>query len=149
MADNDQNPTDQNPNNTTMNDNSRTAGNGLYNDSAEFVALKQELEETQSKLKEMTGITQHALADLQNFRRRAEEDRAGYITYANAELMNELLPVVENFNKALAHDPKDTEWVKATESIIKQFQQTLEKRNLKPIEALNQPFDPKIHEALS
>ena len=42
-------------------------------DPAELNALKQELEETQNKLKEMTNITQHALADLQNFRRRAEE----------------------------------------------------------------------------
>ncbi len=117
-------------------------------ESAEFETLKQELEATQGKLKEMTNITQHALADLQNFRRRAEEERTGYVAYANADLMMELLPVLENMNKALTHEPKDAEWIKGAETTMKQLQQTLQKRGLKAMEALNQPFDPKIHEAL-
>ncbi len=96
----------------------------------------------------MTNITQHALADLQNFRRRAEEERAGYVAYANANLLNELLPVLENINKALAHEPKDAEWIKGATQIFQQFQQTLEKQGLKPIEAAGKPFDPNVHEAL-
>lgn len=114
----------------------------------DFNALKQELEDSQNKLREMTTITQHALADLQNFRRRSEEERTSYVTYANADLINELLPVLENMNKALAHEPKDAEWIKGAETTMKQFQQTLQKRGLTPIEAKDQPFDPKIHEAL-
>lgn len=117
-------------------------------DPTDFDNLKTELEETQGKLKEMTNITQHALADLQNFRRRAEEERASYVTYANADLMNDLIPVLENMNKALAHEPKDAEWIKGAETVMKQLQQTLEKRGLTPVEAANKPFDPKIHEAL-
>ncbi len=118
------------------------------NGDADLNTLKQELEDTQSKLKEMTTITQHALADLQNFRRRADEERAGYVAYANADLMNELLPVLENINKALAHEPKDAEWIKGATQIFLQFQQSLQKRGLTPIEAKDKPFDPKIHEAL-
>ncbi len=116
--------------------------------SEEFTMLKQELEESQNKLKEMTNITQHALADLQNFRRRSEEERTSFVTYANADLLNELLPVLESMNKALAHEPKDAEWIKGAEATMKQFQSALLKRNLTPIEAQNQPFNPKIHEAL-
>lgn len=123
---------------------STTNGNG----DADLNAIKQELEDTQNKLKEMTTITQHALADLQNFRRRADEERAGYVAYANADLMNELLPVLENINKALVHEPKDAEWIKGATQIFIQFQQALQKRGLNPIEAKDLPFDPKVHEAL-
>lgn len=106
------------------------------------------LDPLQEELKAMTAIAQHALADLQNFRRRAEDERASYIQYANAELLIDLLPTLENINKALTHEPKDTEWVKGAQTTMQQLLQTLEKRGLKAIPAANQPFDPKIHEAL-
>jgi len=117
-------------------------------ENGDIIALKQELEASQQKLKEMTNITQHALADLQNFRRRAEEERASYVTYANADLLSQLIPVLENMNKALAHEPKDSEWIKGAEATMKQFQNALQNLGLKAIEAKDQPFDPKIHEAL-
>lgn len=102
----------------------------------------------QEELKSMTSIAQRALADLQNFKRRAEEERASYIHYANAELLIDLLPTVENMNKALAHEPKDAEWAKGAQTIMQLLLQALEKRGLKAIPALDQPFDPKIHDAL-
>jgi len=147
MNDDNQNPTDAQQGQTSDDTNATTTGTNPLDPTA-FDALKQELEQTQGKLKEMTNITQHALADLQNFRRRAEEERASYIIYANADLMKQLLPVLENMNKAIVHEPKDAEWIKAAETTMKQFQQTLEKMNLKPIAAKGKPFDPKIHEAL-
>lgn len=114
----------------------------------EFNKLKKELEETQKKLQEMTTITQHALADLQNFHRRSEEDKKNWVLYANAELLLALLPAIDNANRALTHEPKDAEWTKGIEHTIRQFWQILEKRNLKMIETEGQKFDPKIHEAL-
>lgn len=141
-----------------MNDNDQTSsasqnqaqGGNASTDAQEtdLNALQIELQQTQEKLKEMTNITQHALADLQNFRRRAEEERASYVSYANAGLLTDLIPVLENMNKALAHDPKDAEWIKGAEATMRQFQNILSQKNLKPINALNQPFDPNIHEAL-
>jgi len=136
------------PQNPGQASNGGNANGASASSDQDLTALQQELDETQNKLKEMTNITQHALADLQNFRRRAEEERTGYVTYANADLINELLPVLENINKALTHEPKDAEWIKGVTQIFQQFQQTLEKRGLKAVEASNQTFDPKIHEAL-
>ncbi len=106
------------------------------------------LEETQKRLQEMTAITQRALADLQNVHRRSEEDKKNWVLYANAELLLELLPAIDNMNRALAHEPKDEEWIKGIEQTMRQFWQILEKRNLKIIETKGQKFDPKIHEAL-
>lgn len=114
----------------------------------EYKKLKDELEKAQKKLEEMTGITQHALADLKNFHRRNEEDRKNWVLYANTELLLELLPAIENMNRALVHEPKDDQWIKGTEQTIQQFLQILERKNLKIIETRKQKFDPKLHEAL-
>jgi molecular chaperone GrpE len=134
--------TNANESAATGSTNASTAADNSQSPSGdELAALKEELAQ-------MTRITQHALADLQNFRRRADEERANYVAYANAALLTELLPVLENMNKALAHEPKDAEWIKGAEATMKQFQTTLAKHDLQPIEALNRPFDPKIHEAL-
>lgn len=138
---------EKNPQNADTQAATQNGGNTGSSDK-DLTALQQELDETQNKLKEMTNITQHALADLQNFRRRAEEERAGYVAYANANLLNELLPVLENINKALAHEPKDAEWIKGATQIFQQFQQTLEKQGLKPIQAAGKKFNPTVHEAL-
>ncbi len=140
--------TNQNVGAQTSADETQDAAQQTSQDEGDLNAIKQELEETQNKLKEMTNITQHALADLQNFRRRAEEERTSYVAYANAGLMTELLPVLENINKALAHEPKDAEWIKGATQIFQQFQQALTKDGLEAIEAAGKPFDPKIHEAL-
>ena len=103
----------------------------------------------EEELKDMTKIAQHALADLQNFRRRAEEERAGYVTYANADLLTALLPSLENINKALSHEPKDAEWIKGAKTTMKQLLQTLEQKGLKAIPAsAGEKFDPNVHEAL-
>lgn len=110
--------------------------------------LQQELEQTQTKLQEMTKITQHALADLQNFKRRSEEEKSSFATYANADLILALLPAIDNINRALAHEPKDTEWAKGVEQSLKQLTQTLEKRGLTVIPTTGQKFDPRLHEAL-
>lgn len=114
----------------------------------DYASLKTELEQTQNKLQEMMTISQHALADLQNFRRRSEEEKTNFIQYANADLMLDLLPVIDNMHRAFNHEPKDENWIKGVEQTMKQLTQVLEKRNLKAIDTTNQKFDPTLHEAL-
>ncbi|HLG25908.1 MAG TPA: nucleotide exchange factor GrpE [Candidatus Gracilibacteria bacterium] len=110
--------------------------------------LQQELEQSQTRLQEMTNISQRALADLQNYKRRAEEEKAGFVTFANAALFSELLPAIQNIDRALTHEPKDAEWIKGTEQSMKQLQQITEKMGLKPIPTIGEKFNPLMHEAL-
>ena len=114
----------------------------------ELEKIQNELEQNKNQLEQMTGIAKQALADLQNFRRRAQEDQKNYTQYANADLILHLLPALENLGRALTHDPKDESWIQGITQILKQFWQILEKVNVKAIESLNKPFDPNIHEAL-
>lgn len=109
---------------------------------------QKQLEATKEQLQNLTAVSQRALADLQNYKRRTEEEKASFVTFANAELLTALLPAIDNIHRALAHDPKDAEWAKGAEQTMKQLTDTLEKLGLKPIPTLSQKFDPNIHEAL-
>ena len=114
---------------------------------ADLNPLQQELEETKRKLEEMTVISQRALADLQNFKRRNEEEKAAFTTFANAALFNELIPVIESASRALEHKTKNEEWIKGSEQTLKLLIQTSEKLGLTQV-PVDGPFDPTMHEAL-
>ncbi len=110
--------------------------------------IETELQEAKSRLAEMTQFATQALADLQNFKRRADEEKSSFLGFANAALLTELIPVIDNTHRSLEHEPKDAEWAKGVETTLRQFIQTLEKIGLKNIETKDQVFDPKFHDAL-
>lgn len=136
---------DSSAHSATASSNSGTAMEDLQQ---EISQLTQQLADADQRLQEMKVISQHALADLQNFKRRTEEEKASMFGFANTQLFLELIPALDNIHRALQHEPKDTEWVKGTEQTLRQLLQITEKNGLKPIEALNQAFDPRYHEAL-
>ncbi len=108
-----------------------------------------EAEQLKQDLENMTEMAKRTMADMQNLKRRMEEDRRQIITMANASLISSLLPIIDNFSRALAHMPAEqSDWLKGVEMSINQLQKTLEDSGLKKIEALNSPFDPNLHEAL-
>lgn len=115
--------------------------------SSDLSALEQDLQQTQQKLDEMTAVSQRALADLQNFKRRTEEERSTFIQGANAALFMELLPVLDSASRALEHKNKDAEWAKGVEQSLTQLLSACEKMGLKTIPT-DGPFDPTMHEAL-
>jgi molecular chaperone GrpE len=88
------------------------------------------------------------LADFENFRKRSEREKSEYFKYALAGLMRELLPVIDNFDRALDHAAEGDDFHRGVLLIYKQLFDTLTKHGLKPIDQANVPFDPKIHEAV-
>jgi molecular chaperone GrpE len=88
------------------------------------------------------------LADFENFRKRSEREKSEYFKYALAGLMRELLPVLDNFDRALDHAAEGDDFHRGVLLIYKQLFDTLTKHGLKPIDQANVPFDPKIHEAV-
>jgi len=113
--------------------------------------LQTELEETKSRLNDLTIISQQALADLQNFKKRTEEEKKRMMTFANSNLISELLPVLDNIDRAVSHIPEEPtakEWAQGIIGILKQLEQILQDKGLNPIENDQQEFDPNIHEAI-
>lgn len=119
------------------------------NQDADFDNLQKELEQTQQKLEEMTDISKHALADLQNYKRRVEEEKSAFIEFANASLFTELLPAIENIKRTLDHETKDEEWIKGASSTMNQILTLCEKHGLTPIPVKpGDQFDHTTQEAL-
>ena len=88
-----------------------------------------------------------------NYRRRVEQERAETAQYATAQFLKKLLPVVDDFDRALAAIPeserKGHKWVEGVELIARKLHNVLEQEGVQPIEAQGQPFDPNIHEAVA
>ena len=91
------------------------------------------------------------MADMENLRKRLDRDRKDYINYANREMISELLPVLDNFDRALKSVEKTAEsapYLQGVEMIYKQLEELLKKQGLKEIKALGEPFNPHLHEAV-
>ncbi|HUP50487.1 MAG TPA: nucleotide exchange factor GrpE [Thermoanaerobaculia bacterium] len=88
------------------------------------------------------------LADFENYRKRIEREKAEYLRHALAGIFKELLPVLDNFDRALDHAEEGDDFHKGVLLIYKQLFDTLKKGGLRPIEESGIRFDPNIHEAV-
>ena len=91
-------------------------------------------------------------ADAMNVRKRAEEDRLKMSGFFKASVIKELLPIIDNFERALKNVPKDLEnndYVKGVQGVVKQFEQTLTKIGVERIRTVGEHFDPELHEAVT
>lgn len=88
-------------------------------------------------------------ADLENYRKRVERDIQEIHLYAGEKLVKDILPILDNFERALASiEDKESDLYRGVEMIYEEFKRMLEKHGVKEIEALGKPFDPYYHEAI-
>lgn len=88
------------------------------------------------------------LADFENFRKRNEREKSEYFRYALAGTFRDLLPILDNFDRALDHAAEGDDFHRGVLLIYKQLFDVLKKAGLKPIDEAGVVFDPKIHEAV-
>jgi molecular chaperone GrpE len=88
------------------------------------------------------------LADFENFRKRSEREKSDYVRYATGSMLKDLLPVLDNFDRALDHAEGEDEFHKGVALIYKQLFDVLQRSGLKTIDEANVAFDPNIHEAV-
>jgi len=118
---------------------------------AEAGRLRAELEVARQQAEEFRQRWLRVQADFDNFRRRTRQEKEDLLNYASMGLIGKLLPVVDNFERALAagETSKDFDSLyKGLEMTFRQLMQVLEQEGLKPIQAVGQPFDPEIHHAV-
>jgi molecular chaperone GrpE len=89
-----------------------------------------------------------AIADFDNFRKRSEREKADYFRYAVGSVLKDILPVLDNFDRALDHAAEGDEFHKGVLLIYKQLFDVLQKHGMKPIEETGVAFDPNIHEGV-
>ncbi len=103
-------------------------------------------------IKDLTEALQRERADADNIRRRHAEEMMGLKIHVKANVVRELMPVIDNFERALKHVPKDltnNDYVKGVQGIVKQFEKTLENMGVERIKTVGEVFDPHYHEAIS
>ena len=113
-------------------------------------ALKQALAEEKEKAEGYLANWQRAQADFINYKRRSEQEKEEIGKFANAMLMLNLLPVLDDLERAFTSIPPHLArltWVDGIRLIERKLQASLEAQGLSPIKALGEPFDPKLHEA--
>ena len=113
--------------------------------------LEQALAEEKKKAEEYLANWQRAQADFINYKRRTEQERQDFNSFANANLLCGILPVLDDLERALNAIPEEfsgDDWVEGVRLVERKFKTVLEGQGVKPICALNEPFDPKLHEAL-
>lgn len=98
--------------------------------------------------RELRDRVMRTMADYENFRKRAEREKQDFFRYALAGTMRELLPVLDNFERALEHSEENDDFHKGVSLIYKQLTETLTKAGLTVIDQSNVKFDPNIHEAV-
>ncbi len=104
-----------------------------------------------TETEELKSQLARCMADMQNFKRRVEEDKSKWIKFANYELLKELLPIVDNFDRGCRQLPdklKDDGWAKGVVNTHDDLMKALEKIGVKRIETVGKPLNPNVHEAV-
>ncbi|MGE6227555.1 nucleotide exchange factor GrpE [Paenibacillus chitinolyticus] len=111
---------------------------------AELDELRKAAEDSQQRLL-------RAQADFDNFRRRTRQEKEEFAKYASLKLIEQMLPVIDNFDRALvsSRETQDFEALtKGIEMVYRQLEQVMTQEGLTPIEAVGQPFNPEFHQAI-
>ena len=104
------------------------------------------------QIAELTDALQRERADAMNMRRQHQEQIASIRNVVKTDVVTDLLPVIDNFERAVKHVPKDLEsndYVKGISCMVKQFEKTLADMGVERIKTVGEPFDPHLHEAVS
>lgn len=110
-----------------------------------------EVEKLKEQVAELTEALQRERADAVNVRRRAEEDRTKLASFYKVMIVRDLLPAIDNLERALKHTPKDLAdhtYVKGVQGVAKQFEQVFKDLGVVRIKTVGEKFDPKLHEAV-
>jgi molecular chaperone GrpE len=113
---------------------------------------KPKLEDLLQQIGELTEALQRERADVINIRRRHDEQMTGLKDMIKAQVVRELLPAIDNLERALKHTPedlKDHDYVKGVQGVVKQFEKILHGLGVAKIKTVGEPFDPRLHEAVS
>ena len=109
----------------------------------------QEIEQLREELKAKEERVLRLQADFENFRRRTAKEREELSAFVTQEFLKDMLPLLDNFDRAMAADSKDPEnFRKGVEMIAGQFREALKKHGLEPIETEGKMFDPNFHQAV-
>ncbi|MBI2288394.1 MAG: nucleotide exchange factor GrpE [Chloroflexi bacterium] len=120
-------------------------------DKEDIEALKQALSAEKEKTENYLASWQRAQADFINYKRHAEQEKQEISRFANSALILSLLPILDDLERAFVSMPPELaklDWIEGIRLIGRKLRSNLESMGLSPIQALGEPFDPRLHEAV-
>ncbi len=115
----------------------------------ELTAVTAERDQLQAEVADLQDRFLRQRAEFENFRRRTDRDRSEFLQYAGMEIVREILPILDDFERALKVEGSDGDYRKGIELIYQRLVDTLKKIGLEPIETpAGEPFDPNLHQAV-
>jgi len=121
-------------------------------ESAEPPTLEEQLAAAQAEAEDYKDRWLRSQAEFANARKRMEKQRLDTYTNATVNVMDKLLPIVDDFERAMESLPaemSESSWLEGIQLVQRKLLATLENFNVTPIEAVGQPFDPNLHEAIT
>ena len=119
--------------------------------SKKFFGKKDKKDKKDEKIEELTDRLTRQMAEFDNFRKRTEKEKSQMYEVGAKDIIEKILPVVDNFERgldAVKEEEKEDPFVHGMEKVYKHLVTTLEGIEVKPIEAVGQPFDPNFHNAV-
>jgi molecular chaperone GrpE len=111
-------------------------------------AMAAEREQFAAEKAELQERLLRGRAEFDNARRRFEQQRSEYLQFAAMESVRDMLPILDDFERAVKVDTADRDYAKGVELIYQRMADTLRKLGLEPIETAGQKFDPNLHQAV-
>ena len=112
---------------------------------------KKKKDKKDEKIEELTDRVKRQMAEFENFRKRTEKEKAGMYAVGAKDVIEKILPVVDNFERGLATVPEESKedpFVDGMNKVYRQLLTELENLGVKPIEAVGKEFDPNFHNAV-
>lgn len=111
--------------------------------------FQEELKKCQAELDDTTDRLKRIMAEFENYKKRSSKERENLYGSIIADIVEKMLPVLDNLEKAVEAKTKDENYKEGVELVLKQYQDVLTSFGVKKIETVGQTFDPEIHEAVS
>ncbi|MDY4693458.1 MAG: nucleotide exchange factor GrpE [Blautia sp.] len=113
-----------------------------------FGKKKKEKDKFEQQIEDLTDRLKRSMAEFDNFRKRTEKEKASMYIIGAKDIVEKILPIVDNFERGLAQAPEGDAFADGMKKIYKQLTTTLDDLGVKPIEAVGKEFDPNFHNAV-
>ena len=113
-----------------------------------FFGIKKKDNKLEQQIEDLTDRLKRNMAEFDNFRKRTEKEKSSMYIIGAKDIIEKILPVVDNFERGLAQATEGDPFAEGMEKIYKQLTTTLESLGVEPIEAVDKEFNPDLHNAV-
>ena len=120
----------------------------ILEENEELKSLKKQIEIKNSEIEEKEDRLKRLMAEFDNYKKRSQKERETLYNSLTSDIFKNVLPVIDNLEKAANVQTEDTSYKQGVEMVLKQFKDVLSANGIKEIEAVGKIFNPEFHEAI-